>query len=110
MSASANLTNGETPRADLEQLHNLSPSTDIIGVKCFAMLKVIIFILLLAMIVSLFTGLNFLFKDSDKPESRRVLWALGIRVGLAITALGLIYFGLETGQLELSAPWHNRAG
>ncbi len=86
------------------------PQTDIIGVKCFAMLKVIIFILLLAMIVSLFTGLNFLFKDSGKPESRRVLWALGIRVSLAITVLGLIYFGLETGQLELSAPWHNRAG
>lgn len=70
------------------------------------MLKVIIFILLLAMIGSLFTGLSFLFKDSNKPESKRLLWALGIRVGLAMSVLGLIYYGLQTGQLTLAAPWH----
>ena len=71
------------------------------------MLKAIIFVLLIAMIGSLFTGLNFLFRD--EPDSKRVLWALGIRVVLAVTVLALIYYGLETGQLELAAPWHEAA-
>ena len=73
------------------------------------MLKVLIFIVLLAMIVSLFSGLVFLLKDSGKPGSRRTLHALGVRVSLAVTLLLLVGYGLYTGELGVHAPWHNPA-
>lgn len=72
-------------------------------------LKVIIFILLMGVIASLASGLYFLFKDSEKPESRRLLHALGVRITLAAALLGTIFYGLYTGQLRLGthAPWHH---
>lgn len=70
------------------------------------MLKAAIIILLIAVIVSLSTGLGFLLRDQGKPNSKRLLYALGIRITLAATLLGLIFFGLSTGQLTLNAPWH----
>lgn len=73
------------------------------------MLKVLIFIVMIAMVISLFSGLVFLFKDSNRPESKRTLYALGIRVSLAITLLLLIGYGLYTGELGVHAPWHNPA-
>ncbi len=73
------------------------------------MLKVLIFIVMIAMVISLFSGLVFLFKDTDKPNSKRVVYALGIRVSLAATLLLLIGYGLYTGQLGVNAPWHNPA-
>lgn len=71
-------------------------------------LKVIIVILLIGVVASLMSGLVFLFKDSDKPESRRTLHALGVRVVLAAALLGTIFYGLYTGQLRLGthAPWY----
>lgn len=71
------------------------------------MLKVLIFLVMIAMVISLFSGLVFLFKDSNRPESKRTLYALGIRVSLAITLLLLIGYGLYTGELGVHAPWHN---
>ncbi len=71
------------------------------------LLKVIIVIVMIAMIISLLTGLGFLLKDTDKPGSRRTHRVLGIRVGLAITLMVLIGYGLATDQLAISAPWHN---
>lgn len=73
------------------------------------MLKVLIFLVMIAMVISLFSGLVFLFKDSNHPESKRTLYALGIRVSLAITLLLLIGYGLYTGELGVHAPWHNPA-
>jgi uncharacterized membrane protein len=73
------------------------------------MLKVLIFLVMIAMVISLFSGLVFLFKDSNRPESKRTLYALGIRVSLAITLLLLIGYGLYTGELGVHAPWHNPA-
>ena len=72
------------------------------------MLKALIIILLIGVVVSLFTGLGFLFKDSDKVGSRRTLYALGVRVTLAATLLALTFYGIYTGELGLSAPWHGR--
>ena len=71
-------------------------------------LKVIIIILLIGVVASLMSGLFFLFKDSEKPESRRTLHALGVRVTLAAALLGTIFYGLYTGQLRMgtNAPWH----
>ena len=73
-------------------------------------LKVIIFILLIGVIASLGSGLFFLFKDSGRPESRRTLHALGVRVTLAAALVGTIFYGLYTGQLRLgtNAPWHGQ--
>lgn len=74
------------------------------------MLKPLILVLLVAMVASLFSGFYFLFKDQDEPESRRVLFALGIRVSLAATLLLLVFYGLSTGELGLGAPWHRPPG
>ncbi|MBT4929183.1 MAG: DUF2909 family protein, partial [Cellvibrionales bacterium] len=46
------------------------------------LLKVIIIILFIGVIASLFGGLNFLVKDMGN-SSKRLLYALGIRIGLA---------------------------
>jgi hypothetical protein len=71
-------------------------------------LKVLIFVLLIGVIVSLFSGLVFLFKDAGKQNSRRTLHALGVRITLAAALLATIFYGFYTGQLRLgtNAPWH----
>jgi hypothetical protein len=67
-------------------------------------LKAVIVILFLAVLASLSSGLVFLLKDSGS-ESKRTLYALGIRVTLAALLLVCIFYGLQTGQLGSSAPW-----
>ena len=76
------------------------------------LLKTIIVILLIGVILSLGSGLVFLFKDSDKPDSRRTLHALGLRVTLAIALLATVAYGLYSGQLRMgsNAPWHGATG
>jgi len=71
-------------------------------------LKVVIVLLLLGVVVSLFSGLVFLFKDSDKRDSKRTLYALGIRISLAAALLGTVLYGFYTGELRIgtNAPWH----
>ena len=71
-------------------------------------LKALIVFLLIGVVVSLFTGLGFLFKDSDRPDSKRTLYALGIRICFAAALLIAIGYGLATGQLALHAPWYGR--
>jgi len=72
------------------------------------LLKIIIVVLLIGVLVSLFSGLVFLFKDTEKPDSRRTLHALGVRITLAAALLGTIFYGFYTGQLRMgtNAPWH----
>ena len=48
-------------------------------------MKAIVLILLAAVVVSLFSGLFFLVKDRDSPDSTRMLTSLKIRVVLSIT-------------------------
>ncbi len=72
------------------------------------MLKAIIVILLIGVLISLFSGLGFLFKDSDITGSKRALIALGIRITLAGTLLAVTGYGLYSGELQLNAPWHGR--
>jgi hypothetical protein len=71
-------------------------------------LKALIVFLLIGVLVSLFTGLGFLFKDSNRPDSRRTLYALGVRICFAAALLATIGYGLATGQLALHAPWYGR--
>ena len=64
------------------------------------MLKVAIVILLLAIIVSLFSGLFFLVRDGGK--TRRVVNSLALRVALSLLLLVLIIIALLTGDLTLN--------
>lgn len=74
------------------------------------MLKVIIVVLLIGVVISLFSGLVFLFQDSDRQDSKRTLYAMGIRISLATALMATLFYGLYTGQLRLgtNAPWHDR--
>lgn len=67
------------------------------------MLKAAIVLLLLATIASLFSGLVFLVKDDD--HSTRLLKALTVRVTLAALTIGLVAWGLISGQLVSRAPF-----
>jgi|TARA_B100000768_G_scaffold178652_1_gene194802 hypothetical protein len=71
-------------------------------------LKIIIVVLLLCVIASLGSGLVFLFKDTDKPDSRRLWYALGVRVTFATLLILAIGYGFYTGELRMgiNAPWH----
>ena len=68
------------------------------------LLKVIIVILFIGVIASLFGGLNFLIKDMGN-SSKRLLYALGIRIGLAGLLIGCVIYGTYSGQLNSTAPW-----
>ena len=65
-----------------------------------SVLKVLIVTLLLAIIVSLFSGLVFLIKDDSK--SNRVLTSLAVRVGLSILLLVVILISLWQGALTIN--------
>ena len=67
------------------------------------MLKAAIVLLLLATLVSLFSGLFFLVKDEGR--SARVVNALTLRVTLTALTVGLIAWGFYSGQLVSHATW-----
>ena len=67
------------------------------------MLKAAIALMLIATVVSLFSGLFFLVKDEGR--SNRLVTALTVRVVLAVMTLALITWGFFSGQLVSHAPW-----
>ena len=68
------------------------------------LLKVIIIILFIGVVASIFGGLNFLVKDMGNAN-KRVLYALGIRIGLAALLIACVLYGTYSGQLNSTAPW-----
>jgi Na+-transporting NADH:ubiquinone oxidoreductase subunit NqrD len=62
-------------------------------------MKAIVLILLAAVVVSLFSGLFFLVKDRDSPDSTRMLTSLKIRVGLSITLVAFLVTAYFLGWL-----------
>ena len=72
-------------------------------------LKTMIVILFIAVLASLTSGLVFLLKDMSDNESKRTLYALGIRITLAAALMVSIAYGLSTGQLGSRAPWDVQA-
>ncbi|MEN2506695.1 twin transmembrane helix small protein [Stutzerimonas stutzeri] len=62
------------------------------------MLKAAIVLLLVATLVSLFSGLFFLVKDEGRRS--RVLTALFVRVSLTALTVALIAWGFYSGQLR----------
>jgi len=69
------------------------------------MLKLLIIVLFIAVVASLSSGLIFLLKDMNVPDSKRTVYALGIRITLAATLLLVIAYGIATGKLNNTAPW-----
>ena len=69
------------------------------------MLKLVIFILLIALIASLSTGFYFLVKDQGDKAKKRLYYALGIRVSLATLLMGTVAYGIASGQIGSRAPW-----
>ena len=67
------------------------------------MLKTAIVLMLIATVISLFSGLFFLVKDDS--SSNRLVIALSVRVALAVVTVGLMAWGFYSGQLVSHAPW-----
>lgn len=66
-------------------------------------LKIIIILVVLVMLYSLISGFYYLMKD--RTGSTRLIWSLTARITLAAVIIGLIAYGVSTGQLHISAPW-----
>jgi hypothetical protein len=63
-------------------------------------MKALILILLAAVVVSLFSGLFFLVKDRDSPESTRMLTSLKIRVVLSISLIVFLVAAYSFGWIS----------
>ena len=70
------------------------------------LLKIAIVIVFLMLLVSLFSGFAFLMKDMG--GTRRTWHALSVRLGLAVLLMGLLIYGVTSGQLGSKAPWDAR--
>jgi len=68
-------------------------------------LKTLIILLMLALVISLGSGLYFLMVDQGNLEKKRLFTSLGIRLGLATALIITIIFGVATGQLGNRNPW-----
>lgn len=73
--------------------------------KGFSVLKILIVIVMVLLVVSLASGAYFLMADQDDQNSRRTLNSLGVRLGLALGLMGLIIYGVASGQLGHRNPW-----
>lgn len=62
------------------------------------MLKIIIALLLVAIVISLFSGLFFLVKDQGK--SKRLANSLALRMTLAVALVIVIVIAVQTGELQ----------
>lgn len=68
-------------------------------------LKIAIVVLFLGVLISLSSALVFLLKDIGAPDKKRSMYALGIRITLAASLMGLITYGIYSGQLGNRVPW-----
>ena len=57
------------------------------------------------LVMSLVSGAYFLMIDQGDKTRRRTLNSLGVRLGLAISLMGLIIYGVASGQLGHRNPW-----
>ena len=62
-------------------------------------MKTVVLLLLAAIVVALFSGLFFLAKDKDHPNSPRLLNALKVRVTLSIALVVLLVVSYQMGWL-----------
>lgn len=64
-------------------------------------MKLVVLLLLAAVIVSLFSGLFFLARDKDKPNSPRLLNALKTRVVLSIALVLFLVVSYQLGWITV---------
>ena len=69
------------------------------------MLKILIVIFMVALVATLGSGAYFLMMDQGAKDKRRLFNSLGVRLGLAIGLMGLIIYGVATGQIGHRNPW-----
>jgi hypothetical protein len=62
------------------------------------LIKILIIAALVAIIISLASGMVFLVKD--KGESRRTAKALTVRISLSVLLFGLLMLGIFTGHIK----------
>ena len=62
-------------------------------------MKLIVLLLLAAVAISLFSGLFFLAKDKDHPDSPRLLNALKLRVALSIALVLFLVVSYQAGWI-----------
>ena len=60
---------------------------------------------MLALLASLGSGFYYLMVDQGNKQQRRTFHSLGVRVGIAVTLMVLIAYGVATGKLGHSNPW-----
>lgn len=69
-------------------------------------LKVVIVFLFIGLAVSLFTGFGFLMKNRGRDQESKAVWySLSVRLIIATLLMGVIIYGIYTGQLGSQAPW-----
>ena len=73
--------------------------------KGAVVLKVLIVLFMLMLVASLFSGFYFLMVDQGAIDKRRTVNSLGVRLGLALGLMGLIVYGVASGQLGHRNPW-----
>ncbi|HED17965.1 MAG TPA: twin transmembrane helix small protein [Gammaproteobacteria bacterium] len=62
------------------------------------LIKTLIVVALIAIVVSLASGMLFLIRDNGKTE--RTAKALTVRIGLSVVLFGLLMLGVFTGQIK----------
>ena len=62
-------------------------------------MKIILLVLLLLVVISLFSGLFFMYRD--KGKSRRTVIALTIRVALSVVIFAIVIAGFFMGWLPI---------
>lgn len=65
------------------------------------LVKLIVGILLIAVVISLFSGLFFLVKD--KGQTKRTVNALSVRIGLSILIIVVVMIAAATGVVDFNA-------
>ena len=63
-------------------------------------MKLIVLLLLAAVVLSLFSGLFFLAKDKDHPNSPRLLNALKVRVALSVLLVLFLVASYSMGWIS----------
>lgn len=63
-------------------------------------MKLVVLILLAAVVISLMTGLFFLVKDRDQPNSPRLLTALKIRVVISVVLVLFLVISYSVGWIQ----------
>ena len=69
-------------------------------------LKTVIVLLFIGNILALSTALFTLMKDQGVDSTRTAHW-LKVRVTLAALLMLTVTYGIWSGDLGISAPWHN---